>query len=71
MAGFKKGVESIASLKQQFGAIEESSDEYIAYVLGALASVYNSIEDQNKLWCIREKLWRVEEHLGESKRNKV
>jgi len=71
MPGFKKGFEAIRSLKSSFGSIEGCPDEYLAFSLGAIASIYNAIENEEKLWELRKKIWQVEETLGESRREKI
>ena len=71
MPGFKKGFEAPSLFKAELGDIEGSREEYLAFALGALARVYGSISDPEKLWELRNKVWKVEERLGELQKNRL
>ena len=66
MPGFKRGFQAVMS-QQNF----EDPDDQVAFVLGALAGVYNSIEDKDNLWEVRQKIWKIEEALGQSRETKM
>ena len=55
MRGFKKGLEVFAHVKTELEGENQDFDENVAFALGVLAGVYNSVEDQQKLWEIRKK----------------
>ncbi|SMF35140.1 hypothetical protein [Pseudobacteriovorax antillogorgiicola] len=71
MPGFKKGFEALTYLQPELGEIGVASEEYLAFALGALARVYGSVNDPEKLWELRNKLWKVEEKLGELQKNRI
>lgn len=71
MPGFKKGFQAILSLKSELNPSFDSTDEQVAFALGAIAGVYNSIDDESQLWEIRQKLWKIEEALGQGRKSKI
>jgi hypothetical protein len=71
MPGFKKGFEAPSLLQHELGEIATSSDEYLAFALGVLARVYGSVSDPEMLWELRNKVWKVEERLGELHRKRL
>jgi hypothetical protein len=68
---FKRGLEIIGEQQAHLGNIDECTDEYIAFVLGALARVYGTIDNAEKLWKLRQKIWTIEEKLGEIQQEKL
>ena len=70
MPGFKKGFEAV-SRRNNLGSNADVTDDQIAFVLGALAGVYNSIENDEKLWETRQRIWKIEEALGQGRQAKI
>lgn len=71
MDGFKRGFEAIGALKSIYDPIQDDYDEYLAFALGAIAAIYHSMDDSEKHWEVRNKVWQVEEALGESRQKKL
>lgn len=71
MEGFQKGFKATMDLNQIFDSTKNSNDEYLAFALGSIAAIYNSIDDNDELWRVRQKFWHTEEALGQSRSSKI
>lgn len=68
---FKTGYGAVASRQNAVAQGIDGLEDQIAFVLGSLAALYNSVDDPDELWKVREKVWKLEEALGESRNKKI
>ena len=50
MLGFKRGFDAPGRIQAELGSISKFSEEHLAFALGVLARVYDSVDDAKKLW---------------------
>ncbi|SMF48959.1 hypothetical protein [Pseudobacteriovorax antillogorgiicola] len=67
MPEFQQGLRCFDELQQSTW----STDERLAFTLGVLARLYQEVDDKDALWSARQKIWQVEEKLGEMCRKKL